>query len=763
MGLAALLISVLAVGGAARWAVVSLGAVAIAAAVFQLRSRRVMTRASPLLVVLGVAAGLTVLQLVPLPPGLLELFNPTAHELVSSGQVLLAGPEAADAWRPLTVDPAATRVELAKLIAYLLLAWIAVRIAATERGRQRLLGAVAATAGVVGMAAIAHELAGAETLYGFYRPEHAAPIVMAPLLNANHLACLMAIGALCAGGLAVHERRVPAYRVLWIAVALICVGVLLATRSRGGVMALAAGVTATAVLLVMQRLREAPGARRGDALRVLIPAAVTVLCTLVLVVYFGGDEVRHELETTSLEELSEPRSKYAAWRSATALVGESPVLGVGRGAFESAFTRVHETSAQVTFSHLENQYLQIVVDWGIAGAAAIAIAVGLALVMIVRRWRTGVLTAAAIGALTTVTVQSVVDFGIELPGIAVPTLMVAATLLYVPLEQVSRAGSRVLAGRAALVAAAVIACVMSALPWSRTLREDHAALRAGPADLEEAEDAFARHPLDYLAAAYIAQRTPQRRVAFINHALRLHPTHPGLHRAVAGLLVSTGRAGQAALEYRLALEGSRDPEPIVTEVLAKLTDPEIIASAFPVESPRWPRIVATLVDAGRHDLALGYITKLADAQPQPNPTIWRRMFALAEQRGDLAAAQRAVAGLARVESSHALAVRLARLQLRLQRFDDAIATLTPLTAPDGGSSRDRVDAHLLLCEIHVARTDWRPARECYVRVLQIPGITFEQGQKVHAQLAKIEEALGNRRRAEFEQSLSRDPKPDPPR
>src|SRR5262249_7022186 len=161
------------------------------------------------------------------------------------------------------------------------------------------------------------------------------------------------------------------------------------------------------------------------------------------------------------------------------LVRESPWIGVGRGAFEPAFTRVHQESAFGTFSHLENEYLQAVVDWGIPGAAALALVTALLALVAARRRRQGPPAATPLGALTAVAAQSAVDFGVELPGLLIPCVAVAATLAYVPLREVSPARSRrAMVVRGALMAAIVAGVVLVVAPSGATVSEDHDALRA---------------------------------------------------------------------------------------------------------------------------------------------------------------------------------------------------------------------------------------------------------------------------------------------
>lgn len=751
---AALATSVLALGGASRWAVVVVAGISAIAAVTQLTSRRRLDGTSPLLVLIGVAFCLTALQTIPLPDSVVErLSSSTGVELAEDSEALIAkhGGDAPSEWRPLSLDPPMTRLELCKLGAYFLIAWMCIRVSRNDGGRERLLGLVAGATGVVAVIGIGHEVLDADSLFGIYRPEAANPMVMAPFLNPNHLACFMALGAILAAGLAIHERRAPPVRAMWIAVVLLDLGVCLATRSRGGVIALGAGAVVTAVVLVMQRLRGTSKVRRSDVYRILIPAAITVLCTLVLVIYLGGGGVSRELESTRLDELNDPRSKYAAWSSALELVEEAPILGIGRGAFESSFTRVYPNSSQLVFSHAENEYVQAVVDWGIGGAIVLGLACLWFVPMLRRRWRNGSLAAVALGGLTAVGVQSLVDFGAEMPGIAIPCLFVAATLFYVPLKEGSRSPRRLVL-RSAAIGGVVLIALLAGAPFSRSLAEDHDAERP---TVEEARAALRRHPLDYVSAMNIASvsRDPSERIELINHALQLHPTHSGLHRVVGIWLASTGRTQQAALELRLALEGAANPELMVPEIVTKLPKAEDAAAAMPVSEDRWAKIAKALVDAHREDVALLYLTKLFDQIKPPPPELLKRLLALAEKLDNLPVAERVAKELGKFDASLAIHLGVANMQFKHGKYDDTLATLARIDTTQI-TQAEQVDARLLRCDVHIARTAWADARECLSSLLPEPTVTLQIRRKIHARLAKVEEALGNTDRAEFEHKLS---------
>lgn len=750
---AALAISVLALGGASRWAVVAVLVLAVIAASSQIGSRRRLDGVSPLLVMIGIAFCLTAIQSIPLPDSVVEWFSETGFGLAEDTEALLAthGGIASSDWRPITLDPPMTHLELAKFASYFLLAWMCIRICRNDRGRERLLSLVAGLSGVVAVIGMGHEIVEADTLFGIYDPEFANPMVMAPLLNPNHLACLMALGAIIAAGLAIHERRAPPIRAMWIVVVLLDLGVCLATRSRGGVVALGAGTVITAVVLVMQRLRSSSGVRRTDVYRILVPAAITVICTLVLVIYLGGGGVQRELESTRLEELSDPRSKYAAWDSALELVKEAPVLGIGRGAFESSFTRVYPASSQLVFSHVENEYVQALVDWGIGGVIAFALGGVLLVRVLLRRWRNGSLAAVAIGGLSAVGVQSLVDFGAEMPGIAIPCLFVASTLFYVPLKESSRSRKRSFS-RLGTIGVVVLVGLIAAAPLSRTLAEDHAATRT---DVQSARASLARHPLDYASAMNVASvtRDPTERIELINHALRLHPTHSGLHRVVGVWLAATGRTSQAALEFRIALEGSADPQLLVPEIVGKLKNPDDAAMAMPLSIDRWSRIAKALVDAKREDVALIYLVKLFDQNKPPPPELLKRLLALAEKLDNLTVAERVAKELGKFDANLTIHLGVANMQFKHAKYDDTLVTLDRIDTKQI-TQAEQVDARLLRCDVYNAKSQWAQARGCLSALLPEAAVTLQTRRKIHARLAKIEEALGNPERADFERKLS---------
>ncbi len=143
--------------------------------------------------------GVGLLQLLPLPTGVLELLSPAAADLrsFSLGDLGLYQGTA----HPLSLDPAATWVALFHQAAFVAVALVA---ANADRAQRRLiLRAIAVSAALVSLVGLAHWATGAERIYGLYEPRHSTRLsgYFATFVNANTQASFLVLGALVAVGL----------------------------------------------------------------------------------------------------------------------------------------------------------------------------------------------------------------------------------------------------------------------------------------------------------------------------------------------------------------------------------------------------------------------------------------------------------------------------------------------------------------------------------------------------------------------------------
>jgi O-antigen ligase len=741
LGAAILGIAVLGVGGAPRPVLSVLCLLAAVALGFQITSRRT-SRPSPLLFVTSFAAALTAVQLVPLPPGLAAAIDPIGQQLRVDGAVLLGE---VPGWAPLSRDPAGTAYGLAYLLLLVGAALIGLRVAASERGRFLLVGAVVATGSLATLITALHTLTGATSLYGIYRPDFATPTLLGPLLNPNHLGCLFALTAVAAGGLVFHVKQPAALRAAWALGAVLSTAATLLTLSRGASLAMLAGGFVLAATLLGQKVRGRTEDAAPPRLTInSVAIGVVAVCGLALVVYSSGRGVSEQLRQTSGNEWNEPGSKYMAWRSASHLVAETPWLGIGRGAFESAFTRVHPSSGKITFSHPENEYVQAVVEWGLPGALLLAALVGWMAVAAARRWRLGPVTSAALGACTVVAVQSVVDFGLELPGIAIPTIALLASLVAVPLREFNPARrARYLGSRGFAVAVIGLAAMLPLADCTRRISDDHRTLvSTRPSTFDLARPMLARHPHDYLAFAYagdaMGRTRDPRAMAFLNHALRLHPTHPGTHRAAARLLLAARRPHQAALEYATAMRGAAVVAPLLQEVVRALPDAELAAQAIPIDYPVPEHVVRVLVEAGAAPVALRWLRKVANLRPGA-PRVGELLYAAALKADDLELAEHAARLRYRQDANAESLLALGQVLVKRDNLEAAASVLAAAATTPG-----RIDvvtaAWMLSCDVEVARKQWASARGCLLALRDAPQRGSAQLLEIARRLQRVDEA-----------------------
>ena len=712
----AVAVAVLVLGGSVRWVQAIVTLVMVAALAPTVMSRRVLGRLSPLVALLAIAVGLCLIQLTPLPHAVIALLSPAESGLRDDGLELMH----LSARSTITFDVPGTVRALAYFLVLLGIAILALRTSTTERGRFRVLAIVAAICAVAALVTGINYAFGIRSLYGLLTPTN-GPHIVGPLFNLNHLACLMSLGTCCAGALAMYRKQRPWVRVLWLVIAGMCALSTLATLSRGGALGLGAGAFVTVAILVAQnwwgRDGELPR-HRASVLTSSLPIAVVAACTVVVVLYAGSGGVAQQFSQTSFTEIDAPRSKFAAWRSATTLIDESPWVGVGRGAFEPVFTRVHAASGYSTFSHVENEYLQAVVDFGIPGAIALGLAAIWLVVIVIRRWRDGPLAAGALGALVVVALQSNVDYGVEILGIAMPITAVIATLAYVPLRESS--GARELTIRRSLRIAHVLALLTSGilLCTSRTasLDEDHVAFGdQHNLTLDQIRAPAERHPLDYfnyaLAAQVMIKDRDRDAISMLNHAMTLHPSHSGLHLIAAHLLIDTRHPEQAAIEYSLALPASKHQRDLVTEIARRFPTMQA-ADALPTVVSSVEDISGFLLDLKRDDVARLWLDHVLDLHPQ-YVRACDLLFGIAVRSPDVAEAIIGDRRCRAFEPSHDIELRLARTLLDKRRFEQAARLVAHA---ETWATDEKVDGWLLLCDAEAGQEHFDEARQCLHRL-----------------------------------------------
>lgn len=758
--------SCLAVGGAPRWAAVIAAALGLASAIPYVTSRRTSSRPSPMLLPLALMAALTALQLLPLPEGLAEQLAPAKLALVRGNHA--AWGDEAPTWVMASMDPPATLVELAKLLGYLALAWTCVRLAA-ERGTRRWLVTIGAgTAVAAAVVTLAHRFLDLHELYGLYRPSMRLHI-MGPLIGVNHLASLLTFAVPLAIALAVRARG--AVRVGWGAAAFALVGVALLTGSRGGMLGLVVGLIVVATVLAVQR-RAGDDSGRHVPISVSVPAVALLIAAVALLGTVTADTAMREIAETSLDEIHQPEGKAQLWVRTASLSAEHRWLGVGKGAFEAAYTPRAATGA-VSYSHAENGYLQALIDWGVPGAAALLLLLGAAALAAARRWRAGPLEAGAMAALATLAVHEIADFSIEMPGVAMTAIAASSILWPARIANLGKGAERartaprnLVLTRVAVIAAAAVIVALAASPLGRGAEADAAeVLAAPPAErLAAARHAMERHPADHVLAGRAAEallhRGDRRALDVIARALARSSQHAGLRRLAGRILSRTDHPEQAAVEFAAASNLVVNARPIVDDVLVVFRTPEAIASALSTEPRQAWHITARLHERKRDDAALAYAVRVAELHPH-SPVAQANLadIALTAGKPEIAAAAADAAYRALPLARHA--AYLGRALLALGEYDRGIARLhAALERPTPDGPAERINLTAVLVELHAARGDLASAKATLERARDLARDDLRWLVRIHERMARLEDALGNPQQAAWERGeaarLSRD-------
>lgn len=530
---------------------------------------------APLALPLAMAAILAVAQLVPLPPSLQMAIDPAEARVHAR---VLKGLVASGVWMPLTHDAAATLLAATRLAGLmslaLALAW------AVRAGARKLL----VTALAVGLAAAA--AAPVASIAGVDLPlpaPHRALVLS--FANANHAAALCALLLPLVLTATAERRGHPAWLALAVAGNLLLVG----TLSRAGI---ALGLAAQAVALVCS-------ARDGVSKRGVAAAGAAVSLALVGALAAGAPVLARYSSLAAATQAGHV-DRLAIARDAWRLVADHPLSGVGAGSFGIAFPRVSLLSGRMHVAFAEDEYLQVVAERGLVGAALLAVALVIAIVA-AWRWRraTSLGRAAAIG-LAAVAAHNVIDFSWESGAVAVASCAVAALVSRPRGSLPAPVGWSVVGGTGVLL-------LLAASPIGTSAEQDEA--RAAAALVDDPSrapsviaGAFRRHPDDALLADTAADALFRARSAegltWIERALVLRPHDPLAHILAARAFALCGRRAQAADELAAAFADEPSfyiPELATTAVEILGSDAALLARA--ASTPAATRAIAARLGA----------------------------------------------------------------------------------------------------------------------------------------------------------------------
>ncbi|MFH0900953.1 MAG: O-antigen ligase family protein [Pseudomonadota bacterium] len=712
---------------------------------------------------LAIAVLATVLQIAPLPASLVAWLSPAAHELLSKAL-------GAYDWHSLSLDARASAVELCKLAGYAAFLAGCVGLGKREHRRRRLLVAVAAVgtiAAVIGLLQAAlhtnrvlflYELATARSQPGWR--------IFGTFVNPNHFGGLMCLSAPVALVLGLREPRLrlPAFLALFVMNA-----ATVASLSRSSIVLVPLAQVLALVIERAARRREsgAENQQPGRDARGLLVLAMAA--SIGVAVVLAGDlvarEIRHTREVELDAPLDDPRSKVLMIAEAAKLVRDYPWTGVGRGAFEQAVTKVSSRAGGIRMPWAENGYLQSAVDWGLPLALLLG---GLACWLLVKACRTTMRAPPLSGALAglfALGAHEMVDFSVEVAGVAMPALALVGVIFGLRAEMETR-HSQALMGMGRVRAwhlVVPLGVLLTVIPagWVESSLDAEEQLaqmvRKDSVSNEEVlslgRDVAQRHPAHYYLYALVAERLANERhpetMKWIGTGLYLNPQYAPLHLMAAEVLASVGRKSQALLEYQAAVQTTirRGPGDIWKRVRDRYHSLDDLLATTGSDPNLTERLGIWLKGARMYEEADAVFQRLASSN-RLDARIARHLVevALLRSQADLAV-ERAHALLDLDESSESriLAARTFVLAGDLSR---AAATL------DGVQARISLlfDAELDLANAFSKADDPERARQRLARVEWIRDRNSRR--RLHECRARVEERAGNVHQARRERAAA---------
>lgn len=733
----------MALGGAPHWSVPIFAVIALVGFAVAGWDRAVAQR-DRLLVCWLILLGVLGFQLLPLPPGVLQLLDPTSAA-ASAGALDPLGVSRTAAWRALHHDPGSGVADLLYLLGLGAAYLTATRVSSREDG-DLTVRLVAYGALLIAGFALAHQVTGQDRVFGFYRP-HAAPPILSPLLNPNHLAALTGAGAILWLGLAVAAER-AAPRAAAAISAVLCGVVCMVSLSRGGV----AATVGCILLFVGINARRGPSERSAPRRGPQVWAGLALGGAIILAGLY--------LASTSLsdEYANGDMSKLENFRRALGLLRSHWLLGVGSGAVAVAVASSGRLDPEWTFLRVESLPVDLAVSFGLPAALAV---LWLA-VRALRDWRppahASPVIVGAWCAMLSLLLHDLVDFSLFLGGVGYPAALLAGYLMAQRLRRWRRplpCGAAV--RRWPALALLALGLALAPFTWRSTLeperdhieeilRSDAAAIRG-----EALRRALVRHPFDaylpLLAGAHAAAQNDPSALRFVARALDLSPEWAQPHLLLARTFAARGHRSQSLVELREALARSRGvvrPAADLAVRLRPLPDPDELARL----TPRAPYGLDFLhLLATREGVTQEFVAAVdALILDRDRNAIWalRRRSEHAARAGR---PQEAIAFCDRIIQAHPGVAEgyLCRGAIQWGLGDLAGAMRT--YAAGIARATDRYGLHMARARVYAARREGPGVRQAITAATEAAGADLQRLVAAHGLHGSLESALGNDRGA----------------
>jgi O-antigen ligase len=335
--------------------------------------------------------------------------------------------------RTLSLDPYATRLVLVQVAALLIFFAAALVFVDTPHRLRIIVRTIAIFGFFLAIFGLTQSFTSPTRVY--WVRELAQSTAFGPFINRHHFASYMELtlaiplGLLFSGAVEGEKKLLYLFAVGMMGVALVM------TNSRGGMISLVAEVLFLVVIAGFRRKHRARApdekqrrVRSGIARAAL--ALTLIIGILAATVFFGGEQALSRfVGTVNTDDPTTGRAHF--WSVTLDIIHAHPLIGTGLGAFGVVYTRYDSHNGLFRLEQAHNDYLQVLSDAGIIGAAlGLFFIVALFRMGLARRetgdeFRRGVATGALAGCFA-ILVHSFFDFTLHTTSNALLFLVLAA-------------------------------------------------------------------------------------------------------------------------------------------------------------------------------------------------------------------------------------------------------------------------------------------------------------------------------------------------
>jgi O-antigen ligase len=272
--------------------------------------------------------------------------------------------------RSLSLDPYSTRLVLVQVMALLIYFGATLVFTDTPHRLRLLVRTITIFGFLLAIFGLTQSFTSPNRVY--WMRELSQSTAFGPFINRHHFAGYMELtialplGLIFAGSVDRDKKFVYLFAAGLMGVALMM------TASRGGIISLVAEVAFLAAIAGLrsgQHRHEEHGRRRasGAAVRAALALALIVALFAGVVLLGGEGALSRFVGTVNSEDPTTGRAHF--WSVTVNIIKAHPIIGMGLGAFGLVYTRYDSRNGLFRLEQAHNDYLQVLSDGGIVGAA----------------------------------------------------------------------------------------------------------------------------------------------------------------------------------------------------------------------------------------------------------------------------------------------------------------------------------------------------------------------------------------------------------